>query len=229
MLVFFYKLHEKGGKYIKLTADVIKSLDRFFITSQLNGWDLQSYTDNFAKKILDNNDTNLFPEEEIFKYVKDRANRDVTIKETVYRNNLWFSLKITFPHRDFEFDYSMANRFNPELDHIFPRNLVGMNDEYRRFVDIIWNMQPIKGSVNLDKSNHHPKLFFSDAFIDNGRQLCGKKYYSEYDCIPPITCSDWDDYKIFIENRRQKMIGEINRLYGIQLVPDPADLPTSIS
>jgi hypothetical protein len=165
MLVFFYKLYKNGGRYLKLTNDVIKSLDRFFITSQLNGWDLQSYTDNFAKIIKDNKIITTFPEQEIFNYVTKRGNREIDIKEAVYKNNLWFSLKITFPHRDFEFDYSMANRFNPELDHIFPRNLAGTDDDYKQYVDIIWNMQPIKGAVNLDKSNNHPKLFFTDAGI----------------------------------------------------------------
>jgi hypothetical protein len=203
---------------------VIKSLDRFFITSQLNGWDLQSYTDNFTKIIIDNRDTNSFPEQEIFDYVKTRANREIEIKETVFRNNLWFSLKITFPHRDFEFDYSMTNRFNPELDHIFPRNLAGTDDDYKQYVDIIWNMQPIKGAVNLDKSNNHPKLFFTDAVV-SGKQLSGKKYYGDYDCIPEMTSVDWDDYKLFIENRRTKMIDEIRKLYGITLIPDTT--PTS--
>lgn len=225
MLVFFYRLYKDGGKYLKLTADVIKSMDRFFITSQLNGWDLQSYTDNFAKIILNSNGTKPFPEKEIFDYVKTRANREIDIKEAVFRNNLWFSLKITFPHRDFEFDYSMANRFNPELDHIFPRNLAGMDEDYKQYVDVIWNMQPIKGEVNLAKSNHHPKDFFTDSIRDNGKPLSGKKYHSDYDCIPDMTSVDWDDYKVFIENRRTRMIEKIEELYDITLIPDT--LPTS--
>lgn len=218
MLVFFYKLYKNGGKYLKLTNDVIKSLDRFFITSQLNGWDLQSYTDNFAKIIKDNKIITTFPEQDIFNYVTKRGNREIDIKEAVYKNNLWFSLKITFPHRDFEFDYSMANRFNPELDHIFPRNLAGMGEDYKQSVDVIWNMQPIRGVVNLDKSNNHPKLFFTDANV-NGKLLTGKKYYNDYDCVPDMNSADWDDYKLFIENRRTKMLKEIKNHYGITLVP----------
>lgn len=218
MLVFFYKLYKNGGKYLKLTNDVIKSLDRFFITSQLNGWDLQSYTDNFAKIIKDNKIITTFPEQDIFNYVTKRGNREIDIKEAVYKNNLWFSLKITFPHRDFEFDYSMANRFNPELDHIFPRNLAGMGEDYKQDVDVIWNMQPIRGVVNLDKSNNHPKLFFTDANV-NGKLLTGKKYYNDYDCVPDMNSADWDDYKLFIENRRTKMLKEIKNHYGITLVP----------
>lgn len=220
MLVFFYELYKNGGNYLKLTDEVLKLLDRFFITSQLNGWDLQSYTDNFAKMIMENAKPTIFPETIIFDYVKNRANREIEIKEAIYRNNLWFSLKITFPLRDFEFDDDMTNRFNPELDHIFPRNLVGMDAEYKEYVDIIWNMQPIKGQVNLDKSNHHPKLFFTDSQDYKGKQLSGKKYYSDYDCIPPMNSTDWDDYKIFIKNRREKMIEKLNELYGITLVTD---------
>ena len=224
MLVFFYRLYKNGGKYKNLTDDIIKSMDRFFITSQLNGWDLQSYTDNFSKIILNSNDTKPFPEKEIFGYVEKRANREIGIKEAVFRNSLWFSLKITFPNRYFEFDYAMENRFNPELDHIFPRNLVGMDEDYKQYVDVIWNMQPIKGDVNLLKSNHHPKLFFTDANV-NGKPLGGKKYYSDYDCIPEMSSADWDDYKVFIENRRTRMIGRIKELYDITLIPDT--LPTS--
>lgn len=218
MLVFFYKLYKNGGKYLKLTVDEIKSLDRFFITSQLNSWDLQSYTDNFAKIITANTNTTLFPEKDIFDYVRTRANRDIDIKEAVYKNNLWFSLKITFPERIFEFDYSMKNRFNPELDHIFPRNLAGMDDEYKKYVDIIWNMQPIKGEVNLAKSNHHPKVFFTDGIVGE-KKISGAKYYSDYDCIPSMYSEDWNDYKVFIGNRREKMIDKIKELYEISLVP----------
>jgi hypothetical protein len=94
-----------------------------------------------------------------------------------------------------------------------------MNDEYKDDVDIIWNMQPIKGAINLDKSNHHPKLFFTDT-TDNGKQLTGKKYYGDYDCIPEMTSTDWDDYKVFIKNRRTKMIEQIKKLYDITLVPE---------
>jgi len=220
LMTFFYKLYENGGNYLRIKADVLKCVDKFFITSQLNSWDLQTYTDKFARIILANANPNVFPEKEIFDYVIDRANRDIEIKEAVFRNNIWFSLKIVFPNRDFEFDYSMPNRFNPELDHIFPKNLKGGDDDYKRDVDIIWNMQPIKGVVNNDKSNHHPKLFFTDG-VDNGKQLSGKKYYGDYDCIPPMSSTDWDDYKVFIKNRREKMIKIMSDRYDITLFQDP--------
>lgn len=218
-MTYFYKLYENGGSFLKLPASILVCIDRFFITSQLNSWDLQTYTDKFARIITNNNNSTAFPEKEIVEYVRQRANRDVDIKEAVYRNNVWFSLKITFPNRDFEFDYSMPNRFNPELDHIFPRNLKGTDDVYKHDVDIIWNMQPIKGFVNNDKSNHHPKLFFTDS-IDNGKQLSGKKYFEDYDCIPPMTAPDWDDYKTFLINRRDNMIKVVSDRYGITILPD---------
>lgn len=219
LMVFFYKLYNGGSKYLKISDEVLKTVDRFFITSQLNSWDLQTYTDRFARIVIANTDPMTFPENEIVAYVRERANRDIDIKEAVYRNNMWFSLKITFPNRDFEFDYSMPNRFNPELDHIFPLHLKGMDVEYRHDVDIIWNMQPIKGVVNNDKSSHHPKLFFTDS-VDNGKQLYGKKYYEDYDCIPPVSSNDWDDYKLFLKNRRKKMIQVLNDRYGISIVTD---------
>ena len=194
----------------------------FRIISQLNSWDLQTYTDNFARLIIANENKSEFPEEQIFEYVRNRANREIEVKEDIYKYHLLFSLKITFPNRDFEFDYSMPNRFNPELDHIFPRNLKDMDEVYQQEIDVIWNMQAVKGEVNNLKSNYHPKLFFSDA-IENGKQLNGSKYFSSYDCIPSITSSEWDDYKTFISKRRERMIETIYTNYRIKLIPNSSE------
>lgn len=222
MMVYFYHLYNTGGKFRNLSSETLQKLDRFFIISQLNSWDLQSYTDNFAKLIINNENKSEFPEEQIFEYVRYRANREIEVKEDIYKYHLLFSLKITFPNRDFEFDYSMPNRFNPELDHIFPRNLKDMDEVYQQEIDVIWNMQAVKGEVNNLKSNYHPKLFFSDA-IENGKQLNGSKYFSSYDCIPPITSSEWDDYKTFISKRRERMIETINTNYRIKLIPNSSE------
>lgn len=54
----------------------------------------------------------------------------------------------------------MTKRFNPELDHIFPVHLIGTDEEYRKIVDVVWNMQPVKGDINIDKSNYHPYDYF---------------------------------------------------------------------
>lgn len=222
MMVYFYHLYNTGGKFRNLSSETLQKLDRFFIISQLNSWDLQSYTDNFAKLIINNENKSEFPEEQIFEYVRYRANREIEVKEDIYKYHLLFSLKITFPNRDFEFDYSMPNRFNPELDHIFPRNLKDMDEVYQQEIDVIWNMQAVKGEVNNLKSNYHPKLFFSDA-IENGKQLNGSKYISSYDCIPPITSSEWDDYKTFISKRRERMIETIYTNYRIKLIPNSSE------
>lgn len=222
MMVYFYHLYNTGGKFRNLSSETLQKLDRFFIISQLNSWDLQSYTDNFAKLIINNENKSEFPEEQIFEYVRNRANREIEVKEDIYKYHLLFSLKITFPNRDFEFDYSMPNRFNPELDHIFPRNLKDMDEVYQQEIDVIWNMQAVKGEVNNLKSNYHPKLFFSDA-IENGKQLNGSKYISSYDCIPPITSSEWDDYKTFISKRRERMIETIYTNYRIKLIPNSSE------
>ncbi len=222
MMVYFYHLYNTGGKFRNLSSETLQKLDRFFIISQLNSWDLQSYTDNFAKLIINNENKSEFPEEKIFDFVRYKANREIEVKEDIYKYHLLFSLKITFPNRDFEFDYSMPNRFNPELDHIFPRNLKDMDEVYQQEIDVIWNMQAVKGEVNNLKSNYHPKLFFSDA-IENGKQLNGSKYFSSYDCIPSITSSEWDDYKTFISKRRERMIETIYTNYRIKLIPNSSE------
>lgn len=222
LIVFFYKYYEAGNKYRNITADNLKLIDKFFISAEINDWALQSYADRFTSIIMDNPDKTSFPFTEIENYVRYRANRPVEIKESMFVGYRWMALKFTMPDRSFEFDYSMPNRFNPELDHIFPVHLKGMgnNNTYQQEVDVLWNMQPVKGEVNNLKKNIAPYAFFTDAEKDSsGKTISGSKYLSAYDFIPDLTDSSWSDYKLFIQKRREKMIDFIKSQYDISLIP----------
>ena len=220
LIVFFYKYYEAGKKYRNIDAANLKLIDRFFITAEINDWALQSYADHFTRDIKNNPDKLVFPFTELENYVKDRGNRSVDITESLFVSYRWMALKFSMPSRTFEFDYSMPNRFNPELDHIFPVHLSGMNDTYQQDVDVLWNMQPVKGDVNNLKRNLHPLKFFTDAEKDaSGQVISGSKYFSDYDFIPVLTDPSWNDYKLFIQNRRQKMIDFIKAQYDITLLP----------
>ncbi len=88
------------------------------------------------------------------------------VNEQTLMDYLWFSLKV-LPQRIYQFDPDMQGRFNPELDHIFPKKLKGRNLLYEQEVDVLWNIQPTKGDVlNSQKTNLHPKEFFTDKAKD---------------------------------------------------------------
>ena len=108
------------------------------------------------------------------------------------------------PHRSYVF-----HEEKPQVDHIFPLNLDGANEAYQQDVDVLWNFQPLPAEVNNYKRNRHPKEFFQS---DDG-----SKYWASYDLIPSADDNLWDDHLAFIENRKQKMLDELTRLYGLSI------------
>ena len=130
IILFLYKNSScKRSNYSKLGASQQKLIDKFFITAELNDWTLQSFTDNFAKIVLNNKTPQHFPWDEIKKYVQEKKKRNIDISEEILCAYRWFSLKILTPNRTY---YSLSekssHRYNPELDHIFPKKLSSIQD-----------------------------------------------------------------------------------------------------
>ncbi len=217
LAVFFYKFYVEGKNFEKMSKELLRKLNYFFIVSEINDWTLQSYTDNFCKFIRDERDVD-FPLDNIIKYVNDRKNREIELREEVFVQHCLFALKVLIKDKEFQYDPDASGRYNPELDHIFPVHLrLEKEDEnYIRNVDTIWNLQPVKGDINNSKSNYHPKDYFSDACV-NGKKLAGSKYLSKYDFLPPMANPVWDNYLQFIDYRKKEMIKKLKDEYGICL------------
>lgn len=126
------------------------------------------------------------------------------------------------PEREFDFDYTMPNRFNPELDHIFPMNLSGAGENYKAMVDVIWNMQPVKGEINNHKTNIHPFEYFTDKCKDSkGLVISGSKNYPLYDYLPPMNEQMiWNDAEEFIKYRKAEILKVLQGKYSIELKPE---------
>lgn len=221
IIVFFYRLYESGFKYNQLAELTVKAINRFFITSEINDWTLQSYIDNFTNIIMDNSDPKHFPYKAIWHYVSEKDARPTEISEKRFESYRWMALKFLMPDRQFVFNVKSRNRYNPELDHIFPVKLPGKDKPYSDYVDTVWNMQPVDGDINLLKSNRHPLQFFKDEEKDTkGEIINGSKYHSKYDFLPPLDDSLWHDYKEFIEWRKREMQLFLEERYGITLLKD---------
>ena len=127
----------------------------------------------------------------------------------------WFALKVLTPNREYLVDPSSAGRFNPEIDHIFPKGpWLGRGEEYR-VIDSIWNMQPVKGEVNNFKRTQNPKDFFFGESTG--------KYKCEYDFLPAAPKGDpiWDDPLNFISYRKEEMKKFLSKTYHIELHAEP--------
>lgn len=213
IMMFFKIANEKGINFKKMSEKNINDLKKYFIISQINDWNLQTIVDRFSRMIIEeNNETSslIFPIDRFIKYFEDNKQRNIVVYENVFKDYVWFSLKVVLENRVFLFEPDERGRFNPEIDHIFPKKLEKQDEEYYKSVDILWNMQPVKGEVNNLKRRKHPKIFFS---TDEGR-----RYFSDYDFIPNIESEDWNDWKIFIENRKNEIKKKMKTTYDINLV-----------
>ena len=231
MMVYFYELYKKGYKFEDIASNNLKSLNSYFIKSQVNDWNMQSYVDNFSSLVIKSSTKSGdrmfdFPIKEIENKINEKKQRNISVSEEGLGNYVWFSLKILTPNRAYQFEPDIKERFNPEIDHIFPVNLKNSNADYRKKVDVLWNMQPITGSVNGLKTNYHPKLFFTDQIKNSKAEaVVGSKYVTDYDFLSPknergkIDFNDpiWSSEDSFIKERRKQMLKYLNDYYGISV------------
>lgn len=230
LAVYIYQLYCKGVQYKNISEANLSLMDVFFIKSQVNDWNLQTYVDNFSWIISQQAQLNStgfdFPLAKLELFVSEKGKRYIDVTENNFIYYTWFGLKILMPQRILLFENTITGRFNPEIDHIFPTNLINKTPDYDTFVDLIWNKQPLNGVANNLKRNHHPIKFLTDQATDaNGKTIEGKKYVSDYDFIPLSTQEiddkhpAWTDIKLFTEFRREKMIAFLKTKYNLELKP----------
>lgn len=230
IIIYFYEVYNKGFTFKNFSSENLKKINQYFLKSQINDWNLQSYADNFTKLIREQssktNELFDFPLIEIEKFIQKRNLRNININEQTFVGYVWFSLKILTPHRLYQFEPDIQGRFNPEIDHIFPKKLKDESENYEKEVDIIWNLQPTKGEINGYKTNIHPQLFFTDAFINKkGERIIGSKYINDYDFMMPydsnkkinFTDEIWRNPSNFISRRRVEMLNFLKSTYDIEL------------
>jgi len=123
IMVYFYEVYSKGYKFKNISSENLKTINKYFIKSQVNDWILQSYIDNFSRIISEksNLSDNLFdfPLQEMEDFISEKKKRNIEINETTFVDYHWFVLKILTPERIYQFEPDMKGRFNPEIDHIF--------------------------------------------------------------------------------------------------------------
>jgi len=216
LIVFlYYYRKETGNGFKKLSDDQKKRMDKFFILAEITDWTLQSYTDNFCRILKNNDKKEIFPLEEMIDYVKERGNRDTEINENNFCDKKWFALKIIFKGTTYDWSNLAGKRYNPELDHIFPKKLKEMKDnpecpDYQQEVDVLWNLQPIKGDENIEKSNSAPKEYFQTH----------PEAFEKYEMVPSLDDDKWEvqNYRDFIAYRKKLMIQKVKDLYDIEIL-----------
>jgi hypothetical protein len=197
-------------------------MKKYFVISQLNYWDMDSYVDNFnkiIKKIIEEgrNKTSLdFPFDKLRNFVKKDNKREYYISPSSFDEEYlrWFILKILIPDKEYQYVTDPDERFNPEIDHIFPlkpENEEDYPNKYYKWVNTIWNLMPVKGDINGLKLNNLPQDFFTKY----------PKYLRDYAFLPnnnPKTkIWTYAQAKEFIQRRKNNMLKFARKEYGIKI------------
>jgi uncharacterized protein with ParB-like and HNH nuclease domain len=215
LMTYFYEIYRKGTKFRQVDSGNLLKMMQYLILSQINDWNLQTLADNFSRTIKVKSEQSQsifeFPLIDFANWLNQTKSRNTDLYLNNFVDYQWFSLKILTPNRIYNFEPDEKGRFNPEIDHIFPKKLQDQSKEYYENVDVLWNMQPIKGEINNFKRRRHPKEFFSSQE--------GSKYLNDYDFIPTTDLSDpiWEKPLEFIAARKDKMITFLKQQYGLDL------------
>lgn len=215
--IIMLKRHGHEWRIRALSSQGLKALHQYFILSQFCDWNTQTMVNAFSRVAMEAaTHGKPFPLEQI-RQIAIEKNRTGFISEEQLQCQPWLAAKVLMPKRRYVF-----HEKKPQVDHIFPYNLKGMDDEYKEAVDILWNFQPIPAEVNNYKRRRHPKEFFNS---DDGN-----KYWSSFDFIPERDSLLWDDHEAFIRYRKNLMINQLESLYGLTVahpqISNCADLGT---
>lgn len=190
----------------QMQSGELLEIHRYFLMSQFCDWNTQTMVNAFARQAMEEGEAGRpFPFEATRKIALEKSRTGV-LHVNQFLNQPWLATKILMPHRAYIF-----HERKPQVDHIFPLKLVGMDEAYRRSVDVVWNFQPMPAEVNNYKRARHPKEFFNSSD--------GSKYWDSYDFIPDRQSALWDDPASFVDFREAEMRNELLRLYGVSLEP----------
>lgn len=204
IMAYLAERHKANKIEVKrIPSDSIKLIHQYFILSQLNDWNTQTMVTSFVKEAREAAIGGLdFPLEKI-KAIAIEKNRIGGLRRQNFMSHAWFALKVLTPSRKYQFSST-----KPQIDHIFPKNLVGGDQAYKETVDVLWNFQPMPATINNYKRAKHPLDFFKSEE--------GKKYFGDYDCVPPLESDLWKDEIEFIRERELKMTEVLNTRYGLK-------------
>lgn len=188
-----------------LRQNELELIHRYFLLSQFCDWNTQTMVNAFARLAMDAGVAGEpFPFVAVQKVAVEK-NRTPDLHDFQLQSQRWFAAKVLMPRRAYVF-----HERKPQVDHIFPLNLEGGDEDYRTCVDTLWNFQPVPDEVNNYKRARHPQEFFSS---DDGR-----KYWDKYDFIPSSDSPIWSDYRFFLSDREARMREQLQLLYGLTLV-----------
>ena len=189
----------------ELSAAQVSAMNTYFLLAQFCDWNTQTMVNAFARHAVEAGQAGAALPVDAIRQIAVEKNRTGTVSSQQFLSLPWFATKILTPGRQYVFHEN-----KPQVDHIFPISLAGSDADYKRLVDVLWNLQPIPDGINNYKRARHPKEFFGNP--DTAR------YWVEYDFIPDPQSAIWDEPATFIQYREERMRRALLDRYGLELV-----------
>jgi uncharacterized protein with ParB-like and HNH nuclease domain len=191
----FHKKHRYGIDFKDIEHMNLLNMHKYFILSQFKDWNTQTILTKNSELAINEN----FQLDRMIEVAQgNNRSSDINVTDLEYYRK--FSLKVILRDRLF-INTSTEGRYNPEIDHIYPMKIEDRPVGYD--VDVLWNLQPIDGTTNLDKSNKNPNDYFREK--PNAK--------NKYDFIEGIEL-DWLD---FIKKRKTFMLNQFEKDFGINV------------
>ena len=207
-IAVYLAARKRGGHEWRIRAlpeAEIVFIHQYFLLSQFCDWNTQTMVNQFAKLAREAGEAGeTFPLDAV-RAVAVQKNRTDALHDHQFLGEVWLAAKVLMPSRTYIF-----HERKPQVDHIFPLAL-NDDDAYRDAVDVLWNLQPVPADVNNYKRAVPPKEFFESA--------AGKKYWDQYDFLPPLDSPEWANHLAFIVGREQRMRAQFEAKYGLPLKP----------
>ena len=211
ILAYFVEREREGRPWEPQKLHDLGAIQTYFVKSQLCDWNTPTMATAFSKLAMDAaSENNSFPLEQITRLAVAK-NRTGDVHFYQLEGLSWFSLKILTPARLYLF-----NERKPQIDHIFPMAMktgTTEDEEYRRQVDVLWNMQPTPAGLNNYKRAKPPQDFFKSPE--------GAPFLVSYDFLPELESADFKDETAFIAFRKKQMLDFLLRRYGIEVKENP--------
>lgn len=207
----YFAARKRAGhewRMVALPQAEVRALDQFFLHSQFCDWATQTMVNAFAKAALAAGVARAPFPMDTAREIAVQKSRTGVLHVHQFLSRPWLAAKILTPQRTYIF-----HDRKPQVDHIFPLNLVGRDEAYKEEVNVLWNLQPMPAQVNNYKRADHPRDFFNS---DEGR-----RFWASYDYIPEPASPLWDDHLAFLRDRETKMRLALQAQYGIVLAETP--------
>jgi len=209
-IIYFAYIHNSKADSPKVKQNMQTWLYKALLNANFSG---QSDTiiDTCADIIRADSRVDYFPYKELEASMRSRG-RIVTIDNEIISGNIFLILNLMylFNNKVVNFQPNLSGNA-PEIDHIFPKSKMTYTYKYpSHLINNIGNFMLLEKSLNIDKTNKLPEIYFSEAVTEQADFFRRNMIPSQPEYHKP------EKFKEFVEVRRGMILDTIKSVLSYQ-------------